>query len=380
MKENKDYFELTGVHQLDNAFASNLANFSGRKILLNDLQTLSENHAKLIADFPGHIELNGLIHIDSGTAKKLTKHKRILRLNGLKEISNSTAKVFREFEGFLGLNGLETISSDAFEHLLSFKNKLSLNGLKTLPDGFQGIEKPQNRHLKLNGLREITKEGARELAKTGGSLELDGLKNASKKALFNLFMHNGTMSLNSLSTLPSLAAQSIAENRSRVCYEAICLNGITALSEQTAQYLGKAEDIGLNLDGITTMDASIAIHFNEFIGDLNLNGLQEIDQKTAGYLIAKQTGHGLSLGGLRKIDDQVAKVFSNMAAGSLKLGIASLSDQGASYLSKMQGHLSLIQLKEISEKGLQLLSQKHPLHLSAELFDRLPTKCPARWD
>ena len=103
-------------------------------------------------------------------------------------------------------------------------------------------------------------------------------------------------------------------------------------------------------------------------------------EKTAGYLIAKQTGHGLSLGGLRKIDDQVAKVLSNMAAGSLKLGITSLSDQGASYLSKMQGHLSLCKLKAISEEGLQLLSQKHPLHLSPDLFERLPAKCPARWD
>ena len=113
----------------------------------------------------------------------------------------------------------------------------------------------------------------------------------------------------------------------REYYETISLNGITALSEQTAQYLGKGKTIGLNLDGITGMDASIAIYFNEFLGDLSLNGLQEIDEKTAGYLIAKQTGHGLSLGGLRKIDDQVAQVFGNMA-GSLKLGITSLSDKG----------------------------------------------------
>lgn len=327
--------ELNRVHQLDDTTLAQIANFNGRKILLNDLETLPDKHAEILSCFNGTLELNGL----------------------------------------------EIISRTSLEILLGFKGrKLCLNGLKKLPAGFTAPTEPTPYSLSLDDLKELSELDAIELSKVGSSLSIDGLENASDVALANLLKHRGSISLNGLTTLPPLAAESLTENHSREYYETISLNGITALSKQTSQYLGKAEDIGLKLDGIISMDASIAIHFNEFLGDLSLNGLQEIDEKTAGYLIAKQTGHGRSFGGLRKIDDQVAQVFSNMAAGSLKLGITSLSDQGASYLSKMQGHLTLYQLKEISEGGLQLLSQKHPLHLSPELFERLPVKCPARWN
>ena len=335
MKKNKNRLELNGVHQLDDTTLAQIANFNGRIILLNDLETLPDKHAEILSSF----------------------------------------------NGTLDLNGLEIISRTSLEILLGFKGqKLCLNGLKKLPTGFTAPTEPRPYSLSLDDLKELSELDAIELSKTGNSLSMDGLKDASDVALANLLKHRGSISLNGLTDLPPLAAKSFTENHSREYYETISLNGITALSEQTAQYLGKGKTIGLNLDGITSMDASIAINFNEFLGDLSLNGLQEIDEKIAGYLIAKQTGHGLSLGGLRKIDDQVAQVFGTMAAGSLKLGITSLSDKGANYLSKMHGHLTLYQLKEISEEGLQLLSQKHPLHLSPDLFERLPAKCPARWE
>jgi hypothetical protein len=335
LKKNNNRLELNGVHQLDDTTLAKIANFNGRKILLNDLETLPDKHAEILCSFKGTLELNGL----------------------------------------------EIISGTSLEILLGFKGrKLCLNGVKKLPTGFTAPTEPRPYSLSLDGLKDLNELDAIELSKTGNILSMDGLEKASDVALANLLKHRGSISLNGLTTLPPLAAKSFTENHSREYYKTISLNGITALSEQTAQYLGKGKTIGLNLDGITSMDASIAIHFNEFPGDLSLNGLQEIDEKTAGYLIAKQAGHGRSLGSLRKIDDQVAQVFGNMAAGSLKLGITSLSDQGASYLSRMHGHLTLYQLNEISKEGLQILSQKHPLRLSPELFERLPGKCPARWD
>lgn len=194
--------------------------------------------------------------------------------------------------GTLELNGLEKISRNSLETLLKFKGKkLCLNGLKKLPVGFTAPTESTPYSLSLDGLNDLSELYAIELSKTGNSLSMDGLENASDIALANLLKHRGSISLNGLTDLPPVAAESLTQNHSRECHETISLNGITILSEQTALYLGKGKNIGLNLDRITSMDASIAIYFNEFLGDLSLNGLQEIDEKTAGYLIAKQTGH-----------------------------------------------------------------------------------------
>ena len=246
MKNNKNHLELTVVHQIDDTTLAQIANFNGRKILLNDLETLPDKHAEILSSFNGTLELNGL----------------------------------------------EIISRTSLEILLRFKGKkLCLNGLKKLPAEFTAPTESPPYSLSLDNLKELSDLDAIELSKTGNSLSMDGLENASDIALANLLKHRGSINLNGLTDLPPVAAESLTQNHSRECHETISLNGITILSEQTALYLGKGKNIGLNLDRITSMDASIAIYFNEFLGDLSLNGLQEIDEKTAGYLIAKQTGH-----------------------------------------------------------------------------------------
>ena len=213
--------ELNGVHQLDDTTLAQIANFNGRIILLNDLETLPDKHAEILSSFNGTLELNGL----------------------------------------------EIISRTSLEILLGFKGqKLCLNGLKKLPAGFTAPTESPPYSLSLDDLKELSELDAIELSKTGNSLSMDGLKDASDVALANLLKHRGSISMNGLTDLPPLAAKSFTENHSREYYETISLNGITALSEQTAQYLGKVKNIGLKLDGITSMDASIAIYFNEFLG------------------------------------------------------------------------------------------------------------------
>ena len=62
-----------------------IANFNGRIILLNDLETLPDKHAEILSSFNGTLELNGLEIISKTSLEILLRFKgQKLCLNGLK--------------------------------------------------------------------------------------------------------------------------------------------------------------------------------------------------------------------------------------------------------------------------------------------------------
>ena len=66
--------------------------------------------------------------------------------------------------------------------------------------------------------------------------------------------------------------------------------GLTRLTKDSAKNFAQMKQVGLNLDSIKKLNSCVAQDLRNFKGDLSLNGLSELDQEIAEYLIPRITG------------------------------------------------------------------------------------------
>ena len=118
---------------------------------LNNVNTLSNDHIKAIANFKKGIALNGLKAIDVKAFNELVKVGTKLELLGVESITDDVAKIISTYKGELHL-GCKTLSEKSAEYLGDVKRKVGKNELH-LPN----IESPSS--IEGKGIDFLMKEG-----------------------------------------------------------------------------------------------------------------------------------------------------------------------------------------------------------------------------
>jgi hypothetical protein len=276
------------------------------------------------------------------------KGKRLV-LNGLVTLDAATAKALAAFQGeWLGLSDLRTLDAETAQALAGCDSmRLDLSGLQKLDAatarplaGFRG------QMLVLNGLMTLDPETAAALAEYGGqSLQLSGLKSLdadAAKALVKSKAWDGN--LPRLSTLDAPTAASLAEFQGNH----LMFVDLTTLDADTAGALSRFKG-GLFLQGLTSLDAATAQALGEY------EGMFGLDEELLAKLVADHP-----------LDPQTALVYARLANGELAFVTAFDSPDSveiAKALATRKGRLSLPNLKKISPKTLTALIVKQAVEI-----------------
>lgn len=195
----------------------------------------------------------------------------------------------------INLDNLNNLSEEAARHLIKHvgttswnergRTFLSLNGLKSLDDNLAEILSQYKGALSLGGLTQISDETAMHLAKIKHNLILSGLTEISEKSAEYLSEHKGhwkdaaPLYLDGLNKISDEVAKHLGNHQGHY----LSLNGLTEISEKSAEYLSKAEGI-LFLNGLREITEPAAEGLSKQKGILYLNGLINISQKAADSL------------------------------------------------------------------------------------------------
>jgi len=329
---------LGGVTAVSPDLAKQLATFATKLLYLDDVTELSPEAARGLAAFPGFVSLDGLTELSPELVRALGDLK--------------AAAVVEGFQGIdLTLN-LTSLPADTAGELAKFnRNSLFLDRLTELSDeAAAALGECTLTNLWLRGLTDLSPGAAKGLAKIKGTtlgptLRLDGLRSLSPEAAEALAASNITyLDLSGLETLPAGTAKALA----RSWAFGGSLPGLTELSADAAIALGtsagnRSGGDKLNLFGLTTLDAEAACGLAAFQGELELDGLTEIDPATAAAL-AKYAGPKLSLRGLKTLSAESAAQLAKAKQWDGRLSsLRSLSDEAAVALAGFEG------------KGLEML-------------------------
>ena len=243
---------------------------TGRGLALRSLKSLDAAVAEELAgyEFGAALLLDGLATLSDEAAKALARYKGHLSLDGLTALSPAVAQALAACEADLSLDGLTTLSDEAAEALARHKRGLSLDGLTTLSD-----------------------EAARALARHKGDLSLDGLTALSPAAAQAIASCDGNLSLGGLTMLSDETAETLALHRTKG--KILSLNGLTTLSETGAQALARYPGNWLRINGLTTLSAGTARALLQRRGRTQfLGGLTRLDVETARVLAAAANWDG----------------------------------------------------------------------------------------
>lgn len=83
----------------------------------NQLETLTVDQARAMADRKGYVSLRGLTTLSDEAAQALSQHEGDLDLSGLTTLSDEAAKAFAQHKGYLDLDGLTALSAEAAKAL-----------------------------------------------------------------------------------------------------------------------------------------------------------------------------------------------------------------------------------------------------------------------
>jgi hypothetical protein len=337
---------LGGVTAVSPDLAKQLATFGTKFLSLDEVTELSPEAARGLAAFPGFVSLDGLTKVSPELVRALGDlNKRSLK--GVTSLSPEAAAAMVEgVRGFsLTLNITSLPADTARELAQGQRNDLFLDRLTELSDeAAAALGECTVTNLWLRGLTDLSPEAAQGLAKIKGTtlgptLRLDSLKNLSPEAAEALAASNVTsLDLSGLGTLSAGTAKALARSKAF----SGSLPRLTELSAEAAAALGtfagnKSGGGKLNLFGLTTLDAEAARGLAAFKGELELDGLTEIDPATAAAL-AKYAGPKLSLRGLRTLSAETAAELAKAKQWDGRLSsLRELSDQAAVALAGFEG-------------------------------------------
>jgi len=164
---------VAGLKCLPEEAADCLQHYPGSSIELNGVKALSDDAIALLAQFKGHLELEGLADLSEPALRALANHRDPFNdngvslgisklsdasaaiiggfrsgsvyLNNVRQLSDAQAKGLSFYKGSLYLDGLQGLSKIAAEHLATQKGYLSLTGLRRLPvDVIQALAHHKN--------------------------------------------------------------------------------------------------------------------------------------------------------------------------------------------------------------------------------------------
>jgi serine/threonine protein kinase len=172
----------------------------------------------------------------------------------------------------------------------------------------------------------------------------------------------GTQAVTALS--PDQAAGLVTRSDRR---KGLSLSHLSTIDGPTAAELAKLPSFStLQLNGLGTLAADAADALSEFLGDLHLDGLVEIDPHTARSLARFKCGR-LHLGGLAYLDAHTAKDLAGYSGVLVLNAITNLDIATARFLSRRTGGLTLGGLSSLDANIASCLSR----HTSALTLDRL---------
>jgi hypothetical protein len=293
-----------------------------------------------------------------------------LRKRSLKGVTSlspeAAAAVVEGFQGNdLTLN-LTSLPADTAKELAKGRyNSLFLDRLTELSDeAAAALGECSLTNLWLRRLTELSPGAAKGLAglkaagQLGPTLRLDSLRSLSLEAAEAFAASSITyLELMGLKTLSAGTAKALARSKAF----SGSLPGLTTLSADAAAALGtfagnKSGGDKLNLFGLTTLDAEAARGLAAFRGNLELDGLTEIDPETAAAL-ATYAGPKLSLRGLKSLSAETAKQLAKAKAwdGDLR-SLREISDEAAAALAGFEGKGLTISGVPLSDRAVQALA------------------------
>jgi hypothetical protein len=360
---------LGGMAALPPELAERIATtFATKFLFLDDLTDLSPEAARALAGFPGTVSLDGLTELSPELARALGGDLPKRSLKGVRSLSPEAAAALLESfpGGDLTLN-LTSLSADTAKELAKVQyNSLFLDRLTELSDGAAAaLGTATLTNLWLRGLTDLSPGAAKGLAAIKGrtlgpTLRLDSLRSLSPEAAEALAASDFTyVELIGLTTLSAETARALAGSKA---FNG-SLPGLTELSADAAAALatfaGK-KAVGnnptkLNLFGLTTLSPAAARGLAAFQGELELDGLTEIDAETAAAL-ATYAGPKLSLKGLKTLSAETAEQLAKAKAWNGGLSsLRSLSDEAAAALAGFEGR-GLAVTVPLSDRAVRALA------------------------
>jgi hypothetical protein len=360
---------LGGVAALPPEQAEQIATtFATKFLFLDDVTELSPEAARALAEFPGQVSLNGLTEVSPELVRALgdlTKRS----LEGVTSLSpEAAAAVVEGFQGASLTLNLTSLSADTAKELAQGRrNDLVLDRLTELSDeAAAALGACTVTNLWLRGLTDLSPGAAKGLAaikaagQLGPTLRLDSLRSLSPTAAEALAASDITyLELTGLETLSAETARALARSKAFTG----SLPGLTKLSADAAAALatfaGK-KAVGnnpnkLNLFGLTTLSPEAARGLAAFQGELELDGLTEIDAETAAAL-ATSAGPKLSLKGLKTLSAETAEQLAKAKAWNGELrSLRSLSDEAAEALAGFEGQ-GLAIFVPLSDRAVRALA------------------------
>jgi len=308
---------------------------------------------RLVKTLGHHINLSGLTRISDKVAEELGRGTGSLDLNGLSELTPRTAAELAKRKGASGdlhLNGLTSISVETAEALARYEGSLMLDGLTQLSDDVAAaLAKFKGRNLDLDGLHTISNKGLATLAASGMKRLSFGFKSISEEQAEILSAYKGELGLD-ITWLSSPVAAILGRRKGRLVLE--CLR---ALSPDAARGLARHRgDLAMN--GLERISAPAAWQLARHKGDIQLCGVKKLTRNTAKALA---TVKGVvKLNGLENTTPGVVAELAKRP-DPLHLSITTLTDGMAKALSRCQGYVSLYDVKELTDKQVEILLPKY---------------------
>ena len=238
---------------------------------------------------------------------------------------------------------LKNLSDSAAEVVSTTETWLKFDNLQQLSESaavilgksgrFYGIEMP-----KLNIISSTAAAGLcgfREFL-----LRLDGLTSISDDTAQCLGKHHGELSLQRVSMLSEAAAEGLGKHCGK-----LSLNGLQTLTDFAAEHLGKHRGT-LLLDGLTSLTDCAIEHLLNNSGKLSLHSITRLTD-TAAEALGRHVGD-LHLGGVKSLSDVAAEELSKHQGDLCLFGLTSLTDAAAESLSRHKGMLSRSCLRDLS--------------------------------
>lgn len=258
-KSHDGALQFVGTSHIYPDAAAELARYPGAIIGFPDLQTITPEAARAIAEFSGVLDLSGLTAVPPEAAVAIANGRAEVFLRELGRESNDGSLIVRlSDEGVFNFGDIRHLTPEVAATLSAAQI------------------------LEFRNLKKLTPAAAHVLTeKHKGSLLLDGLKSLPYTVAAALSGHDGSLSLRGLTHISLAAAKSLTSLRG-----SLSLSGLTKLRPRLAAVLAEFPG-SLMLDGLTELTPAAARKLQKHTGMLSMNGLTEISLETAKILAKK---------------------------------------------------------------------------------------------
>lgn len=306
----------------------------------NDLETLSEDDARVIASVRGPLSIQ-IPSLSLACAQELAKHRGSMSLSKLTTLSDEAAEALGRHHGDLSLFGCHTLSVAAMQHLARGNaTELGLDIIELNVDAARALAQFKGK-VEFYDLSRINADSAEEISSRSGELRLR-LSELTPGAAKALARKPGqlTLILGRADEPLNLTAETAEALRQRV-------NGDIRLEHVTFEPSAEAV-----LDAFTGYTGHLSVTFCDLLTDeaaqalARLNGslIVSLPKGTPAEPIRSLAAFrgDLCIFGLTDCPDDLAEALAKHHGGELKLnGMQQMSESAAAALAQHAGPLEL---------------------------------------